>query len=120
MRALLLLFFIGCCISDVFAQCGGTFEIKSIQQNTTGKNDGKIVLTVRSSDSYTCELISYQNANRTVVATRAGSGNKEITFDNLDDKTLYRVTITFSGEDDPFCQTRTIDRITLTRKKSGL
>lgn len=102
------------------AQCAGTFEIKSIQNATEGKADGKIVVSVNYSGSYTCELVSYKNVERVTVSQKSGSGSGTLVFPGLDSSTIYRISITFSDESDPLCKTRVLDRISVSGDKQKL
>jgi hypothetical protein len=116
--ALLLLF----CLITVggYSQCADTFELKSVEQASAGKNDGKIVLTIKTSRQYTCELTAYINSIRTNVSEKSGAGSGTITFENLNNTHFYRITVTFPGESDPFCQSRVLDQIILTGNKRKL
>jgi hypothetical protein len=102
------------------AQCAGTFEIKSIQNATEGKADGKIVVSIHYTGSYTCELVSYKNVERITKSQKSGSGSGTVVFQDLDKSTLYRISITFSDESDPLCKTRVLDRISVSGDKQKL
>lgn len=103
-----------------FSQCADTFEVESIEKESLAGNDGKIVLTVNSSRRYTCELLSYTNSQRTIVAEKSGDGSGTVVFDKLNNKDFYRITFRFPEEEDPFCQTRVLDQIMLTGNKRKL
>jgi len=102
------------------SQCADTFEVKSIEKATSAGNDGKITLTVNSSRSFTCELQSYINADRTLITEKSGHGSATIVFDKLNNKEFYRITFRFPEEQDPFCQTRVLDQVMLTGNKRKL
>ena len=103
-----------------YCQCADTFEVKSIQKATENGNDGKITLTIETARTFTCELQSYRNANRTVVYQRSGQGSSTIVFDKLNNTDFYRITFTVPDEQDPFCQSRVLDQIVLTGNKRKL
>lgn len=103
-----------------YSQCADTFEISAVKEASTSGNDGKITITVNTARAYTCELVSYKSAQRTKVADRSGSGSGTITFENLNNKDFYRITFRFPEEEDPFCQSRVLDRIMLTGDKRKL
>ena len=103
-----------------YSQCSDTFEVKSIQKATSAANDGKIIVTVSTTRAYSCKLVSYRNAERTTVSEKSGVGSSTIIFDKLNNTDLYRISFTFPAEEDPFCQTRIIDQITLTGNKRKL
>lgn len=120
MKPLALILFLCLFGFQGYTQCADTFRINKIQQASDGKNDGKIILDVQSNGHYSCELISFKNAARTIVAEKSGNGSGMLTFDNLDNSNFYRVTITFRAENDPLCRTRVVDRIILARNDKQL
>lgn len=120
MKPLALILFLCLFGFQGYTQCADTFRINKIQQASDGKNDGKIIVDVQSNGQYTCELLSFKNANRTRVAEKSGIGSGTLIFDNLDNSNFYRVTITFSSETDPLCRTRVLDRIILARNDKQL
>jgi hypothetical protein len=107
-------------VTACYSQCADTFEVQSIEKETQAGNDGKITLKVNTSRTYTCELISYTNAERTTVSEKSGNGSGTVIFDKLNNKDFYRVTFRFPEEEDPFCQTRVLDQIMLTGNKRKL
>lgn len=103
-----------------YAQCADTFEISTIQKASAAGDDGKLILTVKTSRQYTCELLSYTNANRTSVAQKSGNGSATITFEHLNNTVFYRVIFRFPEEVNPYCQSRMLDQIMLTGNKGKL
>ena len=103
-----------------YSQCADTFEIKEIRKASEGQKDGRIVLAIKSASSYNCELISFKNANRVKVAEKSGTGSGTITFDQLENKNFYRITVNFPAEEDPLCQSRIVDQIMLESPKQKL
>lgn len=103
-----------------YSQCADTFEISSMQPASAAGNDGKIILTLKTSRQYTCELLSYTNANRTRVAEKSGNGSATITFEGLNNTVFYRIIFRFPEEENPFCQSRILDQIMLTGNKEKL
>ena len=103
-----------------YSQCADTFEVKAIEKASENGNDGKITLTVETDRNFTCELLSYKNASRTVVDRRSGRGSSTIVFDKLNNTDFYRITFTVPDEQDPFCQSRVLDQIMLTGNKRKL
>jgi len=120
MKPLVLMLLFSLIMTGGYCQCADTFEVQTIEKATPNGNDGKIVLTVNTSRTYTCELFSYNNSNRTKVNEKSGRGSGTVIFDKLNNTHFYRITFSFPEEEDPFCQTRVLDQIILTGNKRKL
>ena len=120
MKPLALMLLLCLVLTGGYSQCTDTFEITTIEKATERGNDGKIVLTVNTSRPYTCELLSYRNAQRTKLAEKTGDSSGALVFEGLNNTHFYRVVFTFPDEEDPFCRTRVLDQIMLTGNKRKL
>lgn len=113
MKPLAVMLFFSLIAHVGYTQCADTFEITSIEQATPDRQDGKITVRISASGSYTYELISYVNANRTKVEEEVGSGSGTIVFENLRNDTFYRINFRFHDADHIRCRERVSERIML-------